>query len=203
MDPAQPGQSCSFLMQSTGAPRLSPASVPILPPPASVCPTTKTLNPPAISTAKTSGTSLQECGGPVSTSLGSVSISRPRPTARSGVKSPRTVDPPAILPIIPATSSTSQSPAEPLQGRRSPQSSQNSQLSPKDTQLSPNAPLSPIHTQLSPSTKPNPLTFPSPPVQPGRSANTHSSLLPKPSLNTQSIPIPQPNLQSQTPEPII
>ncbi|XP_053542737.1 inositol polyphosphate 5-phosphatase K [Ictalurus punctatus] len=199
MDPAQPGQSCSFLMQSTGAPRLSPSSVPILPPPASV------LNPPALSTAKTSDTSLQERGGPASTSLvsGSVSISRPRPSAKSGVKSPRTVDPPAILPIIPATRSTSQSPTESLQGRRSPQSLQNSQLSPKDAQLSPNAPLSPIHTQRSPSTKPNSLNFPSPSVQPGRSANTHSSLLPKPNLNAQSIPIPQTNLQSQTPEPII
>ncbi|XP_058268533.1 inositol polyphosphate 5-phosphatase K [Hemibagrus wyckioides] len=203
MDPAQPGQSATFLMPSTG--KLSPSSVPILPPPASVCPTTKTLNPPALSTAKTSETSLQERGSAASTSLvsGSVSISRPRPTAKSGVKSPRTVDPPSILPIIPVTSTTSQSPSEPLQGRRSPQSSQNAQLNPKDVQLSPNAPLNPIQTQLSPSTKPSSLTFPSPSVQPSRSANTHSSFLPKPNLNAQSIPIPQPNLQSQAPEPII
>ncbi|GAA6094818.1 inositol polyphosphate 5-phosphatase K isoform X2 [Tachysurus ichikawai] len=191
MDPAQPGKSAAFLMPSTG--NLSSSSVPTLPPPASVCPTTKTLNPPALSTAKTSDTSLQECGGPVSTSLvsGSVSISRPRPTARSGVKSPRTVDPPAIL----ATSSTSQS-TEPLQGCRSPQSSQNTQFNPvKDAQLSPNKTLSPIQTQLSPSTKPNSLTFPSPSVT--------SGFLPKPNINAQSILNPQPNLQSQTPEPII
>ncbi|KAM9456041.1 inositol polyphosphate 5-phosphatase K isoform 1-T2 [Clarias gariepinus] len=188
-------------MQSTGAPRLSPSSVPILPPPASVCPTTKPLNLPTLSTAKTSETSLRERGGSASTSSTSatVSISRPRPTTRSGVKSPRTVDPPSILPIIPATSSTSQTPAEPLQGRRSPQSLQNAQLSPKDAQRS----LTPVHIQLSPSTKPNPLTFPSPPVQPGHNANTHTNLFPKSNLSTPSIPILQTRVQSQSPEPII
>ncbi|KAI5622596.1 inositol polyphosphate 5-phosphatase K isoform X2 [Silurus asotus] len=177
-------------MQSTGAPRLSPSSVPILPPPASVCPTTKTLNP-TLSTANISDTSQNERGIPASTASvsGSVSISRPRPAARSGVKSPRTVDPPAILPVIPAASSTSQTPTDMLQGHRSPQ---NSQLGPKDAQLNSNT-----NTQFNPSTKPNSLTFPSPPVQAGRS----SSLLPKASSHSTSFP--QPNLQSQTPEPIL
>lgn len=175
MDSVQPSQSSSFLERTSVTVGLHPSSVSNLP--SLTCPMEKAGNPPALGPLQPSDSSQLDRGTPGSKtfSSGSVSISRPRPT----VKSSRTVDHPAILPLNPVATIPS-SPPEPPQQHLNSQSLNNAQLSPNSL--------------------PNPISFPSPPAQPSRisqpSPNPHPSLIPK------SNPNPNPTTQpSQSSEP--
>ncbi|XP_062870417.1 inositol polyphosphate 5-phosphatase K [Trichomycterus rosablanca] len=154
MDPTQSSQSCSLLTGSSAARGLKPSPVPILPPPSSVCPTARPSNPPAISAAQALAPTVHKQGRPATVL---VSISRPRPTARS-------VNPPSVLPVIPVATNPanlSRSPTEPLQGRRSPQSPRNKPLT------LPGLPAQPSRSTNAPSSlKPNRSGTPSVPVPP-------------------------------------
>ncbi|KAG9263350.1 inositol polyphosphate 5-phosphatase K [Astyanax mexicanus] len=186
MDPLQSSRSCSFLDRTTETIGLHPSPVSSLP--FLTSPTMEKVgNPSAL------GSTQQPNSSSKSYVSGSVSISRPRPSA----KPTRTVDPPAILPLTPVTtipSPRSHSPTESPLPQLSPQNSRSSQNS-KNTK----------NIQLSPNSIPTSKSFPSPPAQPSRITqhppNPNPSLSPKPNPNpiplSQSSPVLQPNQSTE------